>query len=160
MIPVAVPAEAKAAHPEGAVVDMAPPPGVSHAHCGTAQMLTRCLATEGFTAPTHYAYFRPTAEDLAVLNAGGFLELAQIGNGVQPFALNVMSADHELPHEDAAADGAAGLGEAGGRPAADTARDGADSHDVGPTAPEAASAAEEGGTGEPVARPAPAGADH
>ena len=59
----------------------------------------------------------------------------------------------ELPDEGGAGDGAAVLGETGRQAAASNARDGADSHDVGPAASEAPPAAEKGGSAEPPGRP-------
>lgn len=94
MLPVPVPENAKRANPTHRVIDMGPPRGVADADCGTAQML---LGTEpampGFAGRDQLVYFKPSAHELAVLNAGGLIEMNQVGNVVQPFALNVWAAD-------------------------------------------------------------------
>jgi hypothetical protein len=153
VIPIPVPDEAKAERgAECDLVQMRPPEGVTEEDCGTAEMLLGRGPYQGFHGRGQFAYFRPTADELAVLNAGGYLELCQIGRVVQPFALNVCPPGATSPQrESAASDDADGLGDAGGHTAAVDARDGADSHDVGPTTSEAALAAEEGGAVEPCA---------
>lgn len=157
MIPIQVPDEAKAERGgQCNVVDMRPPQGVSDTDCGTAQMLVGTRPEPAFGTRANFAYFRPSAEELAVLAAGGYLELCLIGAAVQPFALNVCPATQELPNERNAVDGVTEQGEAGRDTAASDPRDGADSHDVGPVTSEASLADEKGGAGEPCARPAPA----
>lgn len=157
MIPIPVPDEAKAERgKECDVVDMRPPAGVSAVPQSSLEMLLSRAPYPGFTGRGQFAYFRPTAEELIVLQNGGYLELCQIGRVVQPFALNVCPANHRLPNERTATDGVTEQGEAGRDTAASEPRDGADSHDVGPVTPEADLADEEGGAGEPCARTAPA----
>jgi hypothetical protein len=156
VIPIPVPDEAKAERGgECDIVDMRPPEGVSDADCGTAQMLLERSSFPGFTGRGQFAYFRPTPDELAVLNAGGYLEMCQIGRVVQPFALNVLPAADGPPHEGDAVDDVLEQGDAGRDTAAVSPRDGADSHDVGPSTSEATPADEKGGAGEPCARPAP-----
>lgn len=89
-----VPESAKRAHPNHVVVDMGPPPGVSDDDCGTAQMLLgREPAMPGFNGRDQLAYFKPSAADLEVLNAGGLLVMNQLGQVVQPFSVSVWPAD-------------------------------------------------------------------
>ena len=92
MKPIAVPASVRAARPECQLVDMGPPVGVSDADCGTASMLIGAERLPGFRGRAQYAYFRPTSAELELLNAGGFLEMCQIGTVVQPFSLAVWPA--------------------------------------------------------------------
>jgi hypothetical protein len=97
MNPVAVPENAKAAHPGHLLVSMGPPVGVSGEECGTAQMLIgNRPVMPGFGGHDQLAFFRPTEHDLAVLNAGGLLVMNQIGFTVQPFSLGVWT---EPSHE-------------------------------------------------------------
>jgi hypothetical protein len=88
MTPVRVPDLARQARPLTELILMGPPPGVSDDDCGTVQMLVtnEVLPRIG---RAHYAYFRPTDEELAALNQGAYLELALYGAGVQPFGLVV-----------------------------------------------------------------------
>lgn len=92
MLPIRVPDEAKQRHAPCRLVRMGPPKGVSDEDCGTAEMLRTDEYEPTFGAPAHHAYYKPTPDELAVLNAGGYLELTQIGATVQPFALNVVGA--------------------------------------------------------------------
>ena len=90
--PIPVPDIVKTARPHCRVVDMGRPPGVPESECGSAEMLiqqTGSLPLSGFAGREQYAYFRPTVEELELLNAGGFLEMCQIGTVVQPFSLAV-----------------------------------------------------------------------
>jgi hypothetical protein len=100
MNPAEVPAAAEQARPECTKVQMGPPRGVSDQVCGTAEMLIQPPGHQpaGIGAG-RYAYFQPTAEQLAVLNAGGFLELAQYGGGVVPFGLQVFTSDEDSSGE-------------------------------------------------------------
>ena len=96
MNPTLVPESAKLAHPRHAVVNMGPPPGVSGDDCGTAEMLLgREAAMPGFGGRDQIAFFKPSAADLKVLNAGGYLVMNQLGNVVQPFSLGVWPAEVE-----------------------------------------------------------------
>ncbi|MCU1677691.1 MAG: hypothetical protein JWM93_2449 [Frankiales bacterium] len=89
MIPIPVPDEAKAGRPYCRLVNMGRPAGVPEEECGSAEMLIGGRPLTNFAGREQFAYFRPTAEDLAALNAGGFLEMCQIGPVVQPFSLAV-----------------------------------------------------------------------
>ena len=92
MNPIPVPDEAKAGRPHCRVIDMGRPAGVPEAECGSAEMLIQVegdLPLTGFGGRAQYAYFRPTPDELEQLNAGGFLEMCQIGTVVQPFSLTV-----------------------------------------------------------------------
>jgi len=92
MIPTTVPEHIKAARPWCRVVNMGPPPGVSDADCGTAEMLISAAQDPeipGFEGRANYVYFRPSVEELAQLAAGGVIEFAQYGHVVQPFSAAV-----------------------------------------------------------------------
>lgn len=94
MLPIEVPEFARREHPDHVVVSMGPPPGVADEDCGAAQMLLgRQPVMPGFGGRDQLAYFRPTPEELEVLNRGGYLELNQLGSVVQPFALNAVAVD-------------------------------------------------------------------
>lgn len=98
MNPIAVPDAVKAARPDGTIVSMGPPPGVSDADCGTAEMLLGPWPgpLPGFGGREQFAYYRPSTEEVAHLARGGFLEMCQIGSVVQPFSLAVWPPD-EVP---------------------------------------------------------------
>ena len=94
MKPIAVPKCAKAARPNHEVVTMGRPRGVSEEECGSAEMLLGYThVMQGYNGRNQFAYFKPTEAELELLNAGGFLELNQIGQVVQPFSLAVWPAD-------------------------------------------------------------------
>ena len=95
MNPIEIPAEARLSRPDCEVVSMGPPSGVPGEECGTAAMLASGQAEQmtGFVARRFYAYYRPTEAELARLNDGGFIEILQVGNVVQPFGCAIWSAD-------------------------------------------------------------------
>lgn len=96
MEPIPIPPEALAGRPDCREVKMGPPSGVSDDDCGTAAMLvssTRHDLIPGFPCRRLAAYFRPSPEELATLQAGGFIEVCQYGQVVQPFSAAVWSAD-------------------------------------------------------------------
>lgn len=106
MNPTTVPESAKRAHPNHQLVDMGPPRGVSDTDCGTAQMLLGDVrAMPGFDGRDQLAFFKPTAADLATLNAGGYLVLNQLGHVVQPFSLGVWAADDTTTSSKEKSDG-------------------------------------------------------
>lgn len=74
MTPIPIPPEAAASRPTLHAVRIGPPPGVSDAECGTVEALAGG-SPEGY--PMFADYWRPTPEQLAALNAGGFIELVQ-----------------------------------------------------------------------------------
>jgi hypothetical protein len=73
---------------------MGPPPGVAEEDCGTVEMLVEPSSFRhlGGIPRANYAYFEPTDVELKHLQAGGFVELALYGAGVQPFSLAVWPA--------------------------------------------------------------------
>jgi hypothetical protein len=95
--PVEVPSVARVARPFSRIVSMGPPEGVSNEDCGTVQMLVETVddAIPGFTGRAHFTYFRPTEAEMEALRNGGFIEVAQYGQGVQPFSVTVW--DDRLP---------------------------------------------------------------
>jgi hypothetical protein len=93
VIPIPVPDEAKRARGDCQLVDMGRPRGVPEDECGSAEMLIGGRLLTGFAGRAQYAYFKPSADELAQLNAGGFLEMCQIGTVVQPFSLVVWPAE-------------------------------------------------------------------
>jgi hypothetical protein len=89
MTPTSVPPEARAGRPDMRVLPVGPPPGVSDDDCGTVEALVGSIG--GLTA---YAdYWRPTAEQLATLNAGGFLELVQYSPRMVMHSLSVWESE-------------------------------------------------------------------
>lgn len=94
MEPIPVPEAARAGRPDCQFVRMGPPRGVQDKDCGTAEMLvSNSSRIPGFPAGrANYAYFRPTADEVEQLASGGFIELAQYGQVVQPFGMAVWPA--------------------------------------------------------------------
>lgn len=74
MTPIPIPPEAAATRPECRALRIGPPPGVSDADCGTLESLVG-KSPEGY--PMYAGYWRPDAEQLEALAAGGFIELIQ-----------------------------------------------------------------------------------
>lgn len=56
-------------------------------------LLGRQAVMAGFAGRNQFAYFKPSKEELELLNAGGFIEMNQVGTVVQPFALSVWPPD-------------------------------------------------------------------
>lgn len=73
MTPVPIPPEAAASRPDMRAMNIGPPVGVSDEDCGTVNALVGYI--EGM--PAYAGYWRPTPEQLALLNDGGFIELIQ-----------------------------------------------------------------------------------
>lgn len=94
MNPTPIPANALAsAFPTHQAVRMGPPAGVSDDDCGTVEMLIgQNPSMPGFAGHDQIAYFKPTEDELAILNAGGYLVMNQLGTVVQPFSLGVWPA--------------------------------------------------------------------
>lgn len=96
MQPIPVPAKAKRMRPEHQLVTMGRPAGVPAEECGDAEMLLSARSPlTNFGGRDQFAYFKPTQEELDLLNAGGYLELNQVGTIVQPFSLQVWADDPE-----------------------------------------------------------------
>lgn len=89
MEPIPVPDTAKATRPSYRLVSMGPPRGVSDEVCGTVEMLIEPTAGYPGVGRAQYAYYRPSPVECAQLARGGFLEMAQYGDVVQPFSLVV-----------------------------------------------------------------------
>lgn len=93
MDPIGIPPEAVLLNPGYKAVHIGPPPGISDADCGTPEVLVG-ETPEGY--PVLADYWRPTPEQLAVLNAGGFLELRQYSQRMVMHSLTVYeAASHE-----------------------------------------------------------------
>jgi len=93
VIPIPVPDLVKLERPDHRIVQMGPPPGVSDDDCGTAEMLIGPRPVmRGFPGVGQYVYYRPDADELELLAAGGCIEFAQYGQGVQPFSVFVWPA--------------------------------------------------------------------
>lgn len=95
MNPVPIPDEAREANPQAAERRFGPPEGVSLEECGFVDVLIDTASLGGEVSYVLMSYFRPTAEELAVLNAGGYLEVAQYGQVLQPFAVEVLRAGNQ-----------------------------------------------------------------
>ena len=100
MNPISVPPAAVAGRPECQLVNMGPPRGVSDDDCGTAQMLIQPHGHQpAGIGRGNYAYFRPTPAELEQLAAGGFIEIAQYGDVVQPFGAVVWPAPSQAAEQ-------------------------------------------------------------
>jgi hypothetical protein len=89
--PIRVPDEAKVRLAPCRLVRWGPPEGVSDEDCGTVEMLASTSTRSTYGTISHFAFFKPTADELKALQDGAVLELCQIGAAVQPFALNVVA---------------------------------------------------------------------
>ena len=97
MIPCAIPQAAIDGRSDCHVVSMGPPSGVSGNDVGTAEMLIspREMSIPGFPSKRQYAYFRPSKEEIEILQRGGFIEFCQYGNVVQPFSAEIWGAPED-----------------------------------------------------------------
>lgn len=84
---VPVPEDVRRLRTSTVVVNMGPPKGVSDDECGTIEVLIETNALNRPIGRGQYAYYRPTAEELEQLNAGGVIELGQYGQVFQPVSL-------------------------------------------------------------------------
>lgn len=80
---VAIPDHVKTARPWAQVRDVGPPPD-SRGDIGTAEMQISARPGE---YRSWYAHFTPTRSELAALNAGGTIEMCQIGHAPMAFSV-------------------------------------------------------------------------
>ncbi|GAA3510168.1 hypothetical protein GCM10022234_00470 [Aeromicrobium panaciterrae] len=73
MTPGPIPDQIVQDNPDWRALHIGPPPGVSDEDCGTVEAFYGLV--DGM--PCLADFWRPTPEQLAILNAGGFLELRQ-----------------------------------------------------------------------------------
>lgn len=85
MEPIPVPAIAEAARPWAHKRAVGPPIGLSDEDCGTVEAL---VGEEQF-GTVYRDYWRPTADQLQILNEGGFIELAQYTPQMMMHAMTV-----------------------------------------------------------------------
>lgn len=88
MDPIPVPPEAAASRPDFRALSVGPPVGVSGQDCGTVESLVGIL--HGY--PAYANYWRPTREQLAALNGGGFIELIQYAPRMAMHSMTVWDA--------------------------------------------------------------------
>lgn len=88
MTPIPIPPEAAATRPDCRALRIGPPPGVSDADCGTLESLVG-KSPEGY--PMYAGYWRPDAEQLEALAAGGFIELIQYAPRMVMHSMTVWS---------------------------------------------------------------------
>lgn len=86
MTPIGIPPEAVEANPGYKAMHIGPPLGISDQDCGTPEVL-RGVTPEGY--PVLADYWRPTEHQLALLNAGGFIELRQYANQMVMHSMSV-----------------------------------------------------------------------
>lgn len=72
-----VPEIAKKVRPHGRVFPIGPPRGFSDDAVGTVEAMFTVELIDGRHVPCYRDYWRPTKEQLEILNKGGFIELAQ-----------------------------------------------------------------------------------
>jgi hypothetical protein len=89
MTPIPVPPEAAATRPALRALSIGPPPGVSSDECGTLECLVG-FHEQGY--PMYAGYWRPTTEQLAALQAGGFIELVQYAPRLVMHSMTVWAA--------------------------------------------------------------------
>lgn len=92
MEPVAIPDQIVIDNPTFKALHIGPPKGMTDEECGTVE------AFVGFVdgLPCIADYWRPTPEQLEILNAGGFLELRQYSPQMIMHSLTVY-ADRDVP---------------------------------------------------------------
>lgn len=93
MTPIAIPPSAKAKYPDLTARTVGPPPGISDDDCGTPEVLFG-RSPEGY--PVYADYWQPTPDQMALLNAGGYLELRQYVGQMVMHSLTV----HEREPDD------------------------------------------------------------
>lgn len=92
MTPIGIPPSAARANPNLRAKHVGPPPGIGDDECGTPEVLVG-VSPEGY--PVYADYWRPTVEQLALLNGGGYIELRQYAQQMAMHSLTIHSADSE-----------------------------------------------------------------
>lgn len=98
---VPIPDVVKRARPWGVVRPVGPPPD-SRGDIGTAEMQVTDVPGE---YRRWYAHFKPTEHELAWLNAGGTIEMCQLGAQPQPFSVQCWGTGEPAPEAEAAGNG-------------------------------------------------------
>lgn len=93
MTPTAVPAVVREHRPDLTTINVGPPPGVSDEDCGTVESLVGQVG--GYAAYT--SHWKPTVEQLELLNAGGSIELVQYVPRMVMHSMSVWPADEQPP---------------------------------------------------------------
>lgn len=84
-----LPERAISGHPHAKAMLIGPPAGVSREDCGDAHVLVSDEHAGDGMGHTFWSYFRPTEQELARLNAGGFVELTIRGGALVPHAVAI-----------------------------------------------------------------------
>jgi hypothetical protein len=87
-----VPDVAKSLYPDGQEVYVQPPDGVPENEVGVSPSLVT-IHSGGMMdgCPMFHEFFRPTAEELEILNNGGMIELILMCTAMPPHAMGVIS---------------------------------------------------------------------
>lgn len=93
MTPIPVPERAKVARPQLWVQPVGPPRGMSDEEVGTVEALVGSM--DGM--PVYADYWRPTQEQLDMLNAGGFIELIQYTRQMAMHSMTVWADERPWP---------------------------------------------------------------
>ena len=89
MDPIPVPPEAFASRPGFRVLNIGPPAGMTEEKCASVEAFVGYSEAGGLMIAD---YWRPTPEQLAVLNEGGFVELIQYAPAMVMHSMTVWSA--------------------------------------------------------------------
>lgn len=91
MNPVGIPPQAVRNNPNLKAIHVGPPKGMTEEECGTVES----LAGVAHDLPVWADYWQPTPGQLAMLNAGGFIELRQYSNWMVMHSMTILPPEGE-----------------------------------------------------------------
>jgi hypothetical protein len=85
-----VPERAETAYPHAIKRTIGPPPGVSRADCGDAEVLIDDASAGDGMGLTFRAFFQPTDAEIETLRNGGYIQIHLRGNHLLPFGASIL----------------------------------------------------------------------
>lgn len=87
---IPVPDRAETAYPWATKRTLGPPPGISRADCGDAEVLIDDTSADDGMGLTWRAFFKPTEAEIETLRNGGYVQVHLRGNGLVPFGASIL----------------------------------------------------------------------
>lgn len=93
MNPVEPPAKELVLFPNAVKINVGPPAGIGLDECGIAKTLRDVTIFGGSQTYDWMVYFKPSDEDLSVLNSGGLVRFSMLGYSEVPHSAAVVEGD-------------------------------------------------------------------